>query len=296
MSTHSAKYTITAYSTALFSTWINVEELNLLVDAGDGVTSGLLQKARKIKNVFITHPDRDHLHGLPQFVQLNTRDKFPIIHYPKDAGSFPAMNQFLRKFDPHIEASTWIGIEDGARVAIKQKIFVEAMRNEHVKSEIGVHKSLSYKVFEQRHKLKEEFLSRTSSEIQQLVKERGKESITEISESNIISFSGDTPVDDYGKWDGSEILLHEATFLHQADAKIKLRGNVHSRLDEVVKMVSEIRVGTLILTHFSIRYSREEIDEAVRKLLKKFNIQIPVFVVYPGEIKRDILRTTPINQ
>ena len=29
--------TINTYSTALFSTWINVEELGLLIDAGDGV-------------------------------------------------------------------------------------------------------------------------------------------------------------------------------------------------------------------------------------------------------------------
>lgn len=50
------KYKISAFSTALFSTWINVEELNLLIDAGDGLTAGLLQKSRKIKNVFITHP------------------------------------------------------------------------------------------------------------------------------------------------------------------------------------------------------------------------------------------------
>ena len=55
---------ITAYSTALYSTWINIEELNLLFDAGDGLTAGLLSKARKIKHVFVTHPDRDHINGL----------------------------------------------------------------------------------------------------------------------------------------------------------------------------------------------------------------------------------------
>jgi len=55
------KFKISAFSTALFSTWINVEELNLLIDAGDGVSMGLLQKSRKVKHVFITHPDRDHL-------------------------------------------------------------------------------------------------------------------------------------------------------------------------------------------------------------------------------------------
>lgn len=291
------KYKITAYSTALFSTWINVEELDLLIDAGDGLSAGLLQKSRKIKNVFITHPDRDHLNGLPQFVQLNSRDGFPKIHYPKDSGSFPAMNDFLSKFDPHVSSSSWIGIEDKSRTEIKTNIEVEAIRNEHVKSPLGVHKSLSYKVFEIKNKLKAEFQSKSGQEIKEIARTKGREFITERVESNILSFSGDTPVDDYSKWDGSEILMHESTFLkNEGDAQIESRGNKHSRIDEVLQMVKEIKVGTLILNHFSSRYSKEEIDKAVLKLLNEYKIQIPVFLVYPGEIKRDILNTKAINE
>ncbi|MBW1294760.1 MBL fold metallo-hydrolase [Aquimarina litoralis] len=290
------KYNITSYSTALFSTWINVEELNLLIDAGDGLSAGLLQKSRKIKNVFITHPDRDHLNGLPQFVQLNARDGFPRIHYPKDSGSFPAMSSFLKKFDPHVTSSSWVGIEDSSRVEIKNNILVEALRNKHIKAPQGVHKSFGYKVYEVKHKLKTEFQSKSSSEIKDIVNIHGREFITEKIETNILSFSGDTPVDDYSKWDGSEILIHESTFLkNEGDSQVESKGNKHSRIDEVLQMVKEINIGTLILNHFSSRYSKEEIDSAVLKLIKEYKIQIPVFLVYPGEIKRDILRTTPIN-
>lgn len=291
------KYKISAYSTALFSTWINVEELNLLIDAGDGLTAGLLQKSRKIKNVFITHPDRDHLNGLPQFIQLNSRDGFPKIHYPKDSGSFPAMNSFLTKFDPHVSLSSWIGIEDKSRIEIKKNIEVEAIRNEHIKSPLGIHKSLSYKVFEIKHKLKSEFLSKSGNEIKEIVDMNGRDFITERVESNTLSFSGDTPVDDYSKWDGSEVLIHEATFLkNEGDTQIESRGNKHSRIEEVLQMVKEIEVGSLILNHFSSRYSKEEIDKTVTKLIDELKIQIPVFLIYPGEIKRDILRTKPINE
>lgn len=291
------KYKITAYSTALFSTWINVEELNLLIDAGDGLSAGLLQKSRKIKNVFITHPDRDHLNGLPQFVQLNSRDGFPKIHYPKDSMSFPAMNDFLRKFDPHVSSSKWIGIEDKSRIEIKRNIEVEAIRNEHVKAPIGIHKSLSYKVFEIKNKLKPEFSSKSSYEIKEIVDKKGRDFITEKVESNILSFSGDTPVDDYSKWDGSKVLIHESTFLkNEGDAQVESRGNKHSRVDEVLQMVKDIEVESLILNHFSSRYSKEEIDSAVTRLLKEYKIKIPIFLIYPGEIKRDILRTTPINE
>ena len=85
------KLKITGYSTALFSTWYFIEELGLLLDAGDGVTSSLLQKARKIENVFISHADRDHLTGLLQLNQLNAREGFPKIFYPFNCGSFPAI-------------------------------------------------------------------------------------------------------------------------------------------------------------------------------------------------------------
>jgi ribonuclease BN (tRNA processing enzyme) len=79
---------LTGYSTALFSTWYLIEEFGVLFDAGDGVVAHLLQKAMKAKYVFISHADRDHLTGLSQFVQLNSRDGFPKIYYPKDCGSF----------------------------------------------------------------------------------------------------------------------------------------------------------------------------------------------------------------
>ena len=291
------KYNITAYSTALFSTWINVEELNLLIDAGDGICSGLLQKSRKIKNVFITHPDRDHLTGLSQFVQLNSRAGFPKIYYPKDSGSFPALNNFLKKFDPHVSFSKWIAIKDKSRVEIKKNFVVEAIRNEHINCPLGIHKSLSYKVYDIKKKLKPKFQLKSNNEIKSIVKIEGKDFITEKTERNIISFSGDTPVDDYSKWDGSETLIHEATFLQEENnSQIEYRKNKHSKIDEVLKMVKEIKIDNLILNHFSSRYSKEEIDSAVRNLLNKYKIYVPVYLIYPGEIKRDILRSKPINE
>ncbi len=95
---------ITGYSTALFSTWYFWEDAGVLFDCGDGVASGLLQKARKIKHVFISHADRDHLAGLLQFNQLNARPGLKI-YFPKDCGSFPALAEFSKHFDPHTEGS-----------------------------------------------------------------------------------------------------------------------------------------------------------------------------------------------
>ena len=291
------KFKISAFSTALFSTWINVEELNLLIDAGDGVSMGLLQKSRKVKNVFITHPDRDHLNGLPQFVQLNSRPDFPVIHYPKDSGSFPAMKLFLNKFDPHVTNSNWTGIEDGQFIQIKKGYEIQAIRNEHVKSPIGVHKSLSYKLFETKKKLKKEFKNFNPEQIKNIATDKGRDFLTETIKKNIISFSGDTPVDNYEKWNNSELLIHESTFLNtESDSNIESRGNKHSTLKEVMQMVKEINVNSLILNHFSSRYSKEQINNAVIKQINELSLQIPVYLIYPGEIHRDILNSKPINE
>lgn len=51
--------TLTASSSALFSTWFFIEEFGALFDAGDGVSAALMQRSRKVKHVFVTHADRD---------------------------------------------------------------------------------------------------------------------------------------------------------------------------------------------------------------------------------------------
>jgi ribonuclease Z len=290
---------ITAYSTALFSTWINIEELGLLFDAGDGVTSGLLQKSGKIKYVFITHPDRDHITGLFQLNQLNARKGFPKIYYPKHSGSFPAMRDFQDQFDPHIQGVEWHPLEHLDRTTIRNDLFVEAIRNEHIKAPQGISKSLSFKVYQTKQKLKQEFTHLDGKSIKELMAQKGRDYLMKTVNTNIVSYAGDTPVDDYTKWDHSEILIHESTFLQDEGNTIIKSGkgkNKHSKLNEVLQMVSEITIGTLILNHFSPRYSKEEIDANVIKLCKGYHIQVPVYVIYPGEIHRNILASRPVYE
>ncbi|MDW3652725.1 MAG: MBL fold metallo-hydrolase [Bacteroidia bacterium] len=290
------EYIIHAYSTALFSSWINIEQLGILFDAGDGLSAGLLQKAHKIKHVFISHPDRDHLGGLLQFNQLNARPGFPVIYYPKDAGSFPALRDFQNKFDPHVQLAKWEAIIDGSEIQIKKQLHVKAIRNEHIACDPGIHKSLGFKVFESRRKLKKEFQGLGEQEIKEIVLKKGREFLTHELKRNVISYSGDTPVDNYEKWDKSEILIHEATFLKpEKDDAIESKGNKHSRIDEVFKMVSEIEVGSLILSHFSSRYSKEQIQASIRQMCKNFQIKIPVYAIYPGQIHRDLLKGEALN-
>ncbi|MFT5168194.1 MAG: ribonuclease Z [Saprospiraceae bacterium] len=286
--------TITGYSTALFSTWFFVDELGLLFDAGDGLMSGLMQKSRKVKQVFISHADRDHLTGLLQFNQLNAREGFPIIHYPDDSESFPALENFSKKFDPHVDGTIWKPIKAQEEIYLKENIFVQAIRNNHIPAAIGITKSLSFKVAHVKRKLKPAFHSLTGLEIKSLSAEKGKDFTTQKIITNVLAYSGDTPVEDDGRWDNTGILIHEATFL-AADKNLTAHGNKHSTLEEVLKMVANIKIEKLILSHFSSRYNKQQIDEAILKGCARYGVKIPVFRVLPGEIHRDILKEKAVN-
>ena len=55
-------------------------------------------------------------------------------------------------------------------------------------------------------------------------------------------------------------------------------------LEEVMEMISYSSINTLILGHFSSRYSQIEIDEKVLFFREKHGIEIPIHCIYPGKI------------
>ncbi len=286
------KLTITAYSTALFSTWYFIDEFGLLLDAGDGLSAHLLQKARKIKHAFISHADRDHLSGLIQFNQLNARDGFPKIYYPKDSGSFPYMADFATKFDPHVSGTIWQPIEYGQIVHLNKAIRVRSFRNEHMPFPAEMVKTMGFHLERIKRKLKPDFIGLSGKEIASLRKEKGEDAITEEVVENILSYSGDSPVATDGRFDNTNILIHEATFLRIDESVIDHeRANKHSTLEGVLKMVKDTNVQKLILGHFSSRYSIEEIDSEIKRLVAFYGIEIPVFWIPPGVCVRDILES-----
>ena len=278
------KYNITGYSTALFSTWWFVHELGILFDAGDGVIAHLMQKSRKIKHIFISHPDRDHLMGLFQLLQLNSRaGGFPKIYYPKHSGSFPAMEKFMKAFDRQVQLTEWIGIEAGEEIRIDKSIIVQAIGNNHFPVIDGKVKCFSFHLMEERKKLKTAFQGLTPKELINIKAEKGDDFITEPLRKTILSYSADTQVILDGRWDNSQTLIHEATFLTPPDGnQILERPNKHSVLSDVIKMVAGTQVKKLILGHFSSRYSDKEIDEAIARECERYGLTIAVERVTPG--------------
>lgn len=285
----SNQLTITGFSTALFSTWYFVDEIDCLFDCGDGMCAGMLQKARKVKHVFLSHADRDHLAGLLQFNQLNARPEL-TIYYPRNSGSFPALADFSAKFDPQVSGTNWVPLDSGSEVQIRSDLVVRAVANRHVPTDSGQTKSLSYFVQLISKKLKPEHVGKPGWEIAMLREDEGDDAILEEARKTKLIYSGDTPIETDGRYDDAEVLIHEATFLSSEELDPNNpRRNKHSSLDQVMQMVADSRIGMLVLGHFSSRYDDDQIVEAIDAMRKKYAIAIPIRVVLPGQIGRDLL-------
>ncbi len=291
--------TIAGYSTALYATWYFLDELGILFDCGDGCVAGLLQKSRKVKHIFISHADRDHLTGLLQFNQLNNRVDYPKLFYPFDSRSFPALNTFSGNFDPHVQKGIWQGIKSGDEMLTGKDIVVTAIRNNHVPAATGIHKSLGYLVERTKRKLKPDYLGLTGQQIAALRKSMKEEELTYEVREKLIAYSGDTPVENSNYWNNTEILIHEATFLKTADMiSENPRENKHSSLEDVIAMVAGINIQHLVLGHFSSRYNEQEIIAAIRELAGKYAIRCSIYAVLPGNFYKNVFdhKVYPIDQ
>lgn len=292
--------TLSAFSTALFSTWWMVDEFALLLDCGDGACAALRQKSRKARTIAISHDDRDHLAGLGQFLQLNVREKgLPRVLFPRDGGSFPELRDFLHRFDRfHLETgqgNDWRAVSPGDSIPLgKAAASLHPVRNRHIEADESLVKSVGYHVRKTRHHLKPEFQGKSSSEIARLRTRLGAEGIMDQAAETLLTYSGDTPIEEAAFWGSTSLLIHESTFL-TTDEMGRLGQQLrHSALDQVMPLAVELSPEALVLGHFSTRYRSEEIREAIIDQCVRVAPRFPVFAVLPGETVFDLLRSRPV--
>ena len=281
---------ITAYSTALYSTWIFLEELRLLLDAGDGVAAALGGKGRKAKVVALSHSDRDHVTGLLQLQQLHARHNGLRVLYPADSRGIPMLAEFCRRFDPWAGPFVnWERVLPDERVALEGDLALIPVRNTHVPG--GGVRSLGYKIVRRVRKLRAEFEGASGA----ILREMDRERITETIERPVLAFSGDTGPMEADVWAGQPILIHEATFLRQEDVERgPERTQLHSCLNEVLDLARAARPGRLVLTHLSPRYGEEEAREEIARAARAMGLECPVWLVPPGRMVRDVFAESAV--
>ncbi len=275
---------LTVYSKALYSTWVYYSPDRLLFDCGEGASSHLENKAFAIKRVFLSHGHTDHIAGLIGLVNVRNnamgdREKELQVYFP--AGNhyvselmtyFSRTNRRLRY---HLE---WIPLTVGERVRVlggRNPRHVEAFPTVHASGEA----TLGYNILELRQRLKEEFQDLPQEEIVALVKAGRRDEISEAYHQKLFSYGGDSVPLRPGPIQGTEVLMHEATFLVDEDRK----EYKHSTLDEAVEAARAAGVQRkLICFHISSRYRRDL--KRTQRRLQQMAIPFEVILISPGDV------------
>jgi len=139
--------------------------------------------------------------------------------------------------------------------------------------------SLGYNIVEVRNRLRPEYRDLPQSAIVKLIREGGKEEITEEYTQRLRYYGGDSVPLRPGPIEGTEVLLHEATFLADEDRK----EYKHSTLWEAIEVAKKAEVKReLICFHISSRY-RQRLSAVERKVAEA-GLPFKVTLIPPGEV------------
>ncbi|MCX7653448.1 MAG: MBL fold metallo-hydrolase [Fervidobacterium sp.] len=257
----------TAFSKALYSTWIYYSPERILFDAGEGVATMLSNKIYAVKYVFLTHGHVDHIAGLWSVINtrnnaMGDREKPLFVYYPEGNRGIEMYADFLKRSNSELRFELkFIPVKHGEKIFLRNSgsftRYVKPFIVNHTFSEI----SFGYHVIDVRKRLKEEYRKLSVQDISRLAKELGSEKITESYEKKILTISGDTILLRKEDIVDTEILFHECTFLKKEDRKF----NNHASLEEVVELVKDSNIKTLVLYHISSRYVKG-LEKAIRKI------------------------------
>ncbi len=252
-------FLIEGRSRAGHETWFRIPDLGIALDIGRGPDPVI-----SMPHVFITHAHLDHAAGIPFYAgqrRLQQLDGGTIYVPAEVADDVRALLAIQEKL-------TGVGFEIAVRgLAIGEEL--QFGRSHLVRAHAAPHRvaARGYEFIERRHHLREEFIGVDRDEILRLRREGVK--VDEEYRRSILFYTGDTDRGLLEKCDEvfrSEVLMIECSFIgdgHQERAA-KYR---HIHIDDIADFADRYENDLIILTHFSRRYSNDEIREGVRRRL-----------------------------
>jgi len=275
---------ILMYSKALYSSWLYYNPDRILFDAGEGASSVLGNKAFAVRRVFLSHGHADHIAGLVGLVNIRNnamgdREKELTVYYPKGNYLISEMIAFIGRTNRRLNYELeWVPLEAGDRVELlagQLPRYIEAFPTVHVHNEA----SLGYSIVEVRHRLRRELDGATEEQIAKMVRDRGRDAVTEVYDQRLFSYGGDS-VAIKPEWvRDTEVLCHDATFLDEQDRK----EYKHATLAEAVATAREAGVRKrLIAFHISSRYRAKVRDASVASRFQGLDFEVTL--VPPGRV------------
>lgn len=246
----------------MFSNWCWHEPFELVVDAGEGLQLALCQKIWAPRVVALTHGHSDHVLGLPGFIASRrfakgAQEKPLTVVFPEGNSGVLAVRDLVGRMWPgEAFPVTWMPVRAGDEFRLGKTRVLQAFSTSHGGSE----PTLGYVVLEERRRLKAEFTSLTEAEIRSRVRESGRDELMESFRHVRFAHTGDSMPVDPALVVRADLLVHDATFLDEADRK----WNIHATTAEALEVARAAGVACLVLQHLSIRYDRSEAVPALR--------------------------------
>lgn len=246
-------------SRAGHETFFRIRELGVAFDIGrcpDMLVS--------MPHVFISHAHLDHAAGIPFYAGQRHLQQLDCgtIHVPAEAvDDMHALLAIQAKLTGAPVDVKIVGVAVGQEVAVGPRLLVRGYAAAHRVA------ARAYELIERRHHLREELAGTTGEEIARLRREGTP--VEEEYRRSILFYSGDT---DRGLLESCEALFHaevlliECSFIEEGhqDRAAKYR---HIHIDDIADFADRFENDLIILTHFSRRYSHEDIHRGVRRRL-----------------------------
>lgn len=222
--------------------------------------------------VLLSHAHIDHAAGLPYYVSMRalTSMKPPQIWCPKP--SYQGLLQLLAiwtELQADSDRCTLTPVEPGDQIDLGKNAFARVFRSPHRIACVG------YTLFRRKKKLKEELASLPPEEI--AARARSGEEVNQVIDVAEICYPGDTMadvIDSEPTVTTARVLLLECTFFAPKVEVNKARRSGHIHFEEFRARAHLFQNESILLTHFSRRHSRAEIEEAVRSLPKELRKRI----------------------
>ena len=249
---------IEGVSRAGHETWFRVREFNAGFDIGR-----CPDQLIGTSDIFVTHAHLDHAVGIPFYAGQRQLHRMTggRVYVPADAAD--GMNEIMRIY----ERITGALFDEVEVIGLAPGDVVRLGRTHEVRVHRATHRvaANAYEVIELRHRLRNEFTGRDEHEIVEL--RASGVSVTEEWRRSMLFYTGDTDRGILEQNDilfQSELLMIECSFIttgHEERAA-KYR---HIHFDDIAAFADRFENETIVLTHFSRRYSRSQIHDEIRR-------------------------------
>ncbi|HXH40139.1 MAG TPA: MBL fold metallo-hydrolase [Thermoanaerobaculia bacterium] len=245
-------------SRAGHETWFRVRELNAAFDIGR-----CPDQLVATPHIFVTHAHLDHAVGIPFYAGQRQLHGMTGGHVYVPADVADGMREILAIYE-RITGSSFAEVEV---IGLAAGDMVRLGRTHEVRVHRATHRvaANAYEVIELRHRLREEFAGRDEHAITEA--RRAGVNVNEEWRCSMLFYTGDTDrgiLEENDALFKAEVLMIECSFIlpgHEERAA-KYR---HIHFDDIAAFAGRFENETIVLTHFSRRYSRSEIHDEIRR-------------------------------